>query len=557
MSLLPAFYEVSGKEILTMRLLDAAPPGRPQGSTGDRLDEIGWSDFHQALHGLVHASCCGAGLNGALAARPTTSRPSFATMGHTAWRRSVKAAAPLLPTVSGPIVLPEVTIVEPDRAARPRVDVFIDAGRIEHIVPTGARSAGTATVVEQVRGHFVCPALADMHVHNPPSNVFNLTPLFLLLYLRHGVVRLREAGDVDGTGTPAALTLIESGALPGIDLHYCYWFVQAGAARWSNFIPFDHPSEAEAIVERVAHCGARWIKSYENLDAERVQSLVAAARRAGLGVMGHVPTKLSFEEALLPDTQHYFGIPSPHDLRGDHIVNRIVDWQGVTPARISETVDLCLRNGLAMTPTLSSGSNLLRLEHYERERRADDARLLPDFYADIVWHPVHGLPVFRGLRAEDFRQGREAAKRKLDLTQALWRAGVALRLGTDVQQPFAVPGASLHREMSAFEEAGVPRAQVWKLASLEAATALGVEDSGSIEEGKRADILASATSPLEREWSARALSAVSAGGHLMLVKNLDAAIEAELARFKGAIGRLTSRWLAQFALARLARRYVP
>jgi Amidohydrolase family len=210
-----------------------------------------------------------------------------------------------------------------------------------------------------------------------------------------------------------------------------------------------------------------------------------------------------------------------------------------------------------MTPTLSSGINLLRLEQYEAERQAPDVKMLPGFYGDVIWHPVHGLPIFRNMGAADFRNGREAVKRKLELTNTLWRAGVSLRLGTDVQQPFAVPGVSLHREMSAFEEAGVPRAEVWKLASLDAARALGLDNSGKFEPGMRADVVISRTSPLEAAWTPKQISAVVAGGNLMRASDLDASIDKELGRFKGAVSRLTSRWLAQFAIARLARRYVP
>ena len=115
----------------------------------------------------------------------------------------------------------------------------------------------------------------------------------------------------------------------------------------------------------------------------------------------------------------------------------------------------------------------------------------------------------------------------------------------------------MHREMSAFEDAGVPRVEVWKLASLNAAHTLGVEDSGSIKPRMRADLLASRISPFEAPWTAQQISAVVAGGKLMRASDLDASIERELGRFKGTVSRLTSRWLAQFAVARLARRYVP
>jgi hypothetical protein len=330
---------------------------RPEPAHRD-LEEISWPDYRDSLLTMVHTSCCGAGSGGGFTATPVPDSPRFAKLGYAAWRGSVRPATPILPVESGPLVLPGVTIVEPQQAIRPNVDLFIANGRIERITPAGAVAAGPEVVVEEVRGHFVCPALADLHIHNPPSNAFNLTPLFLLLYLRHGIVRVREAGDVDGTGTPAALALIESGALPGIDMHYCYLFVQTGQARWPNSAHFDHPEQAKAIVRSLRRLGARWVKSYENLDVARVRALVTAAQRAGLGVMGHVPVKLTFEQALLPDTQHYFGIPSPQDLRGHHIINRIVDWQRVTPARIAEAVELwpAQRSGNDAHPVLGDKS---------------------------------------------------------------------------------------------------------------------------------------------------------------------------------------------------------
>lgn len=516
-----------------------------------------WFEFLQALHGLVHASCCGSGTGGAWAVRWAAKESRFATIGYAAWRESINPAQPLLPVRSGAYLLPDVTIVEPGLAPRAKVDLFVSKGRISKIVPNGSAPSDGAATVEALRGHVVCPALTDMHIHNPPSNLLNLTPLFLYLHLRHGIVRMREAGDVDGTGTPAALQLIESGALPGLDMHYCYAFVTTERARWKNSLHLDDPGQAEHVVQKLQHTGARWIKAYENLDQASLRALIDAATRAGLGVMGHVPVKLSFEEALIPDGQHFFGVPHPGDLRRGHVLNRIVDWQGVTRSRITETVTFCLRHGLAMTPTLSSSLALMRMRDYERERQAADVRMLPDLFGDIAWHPQHGLPIFRNMTEEDFRRGGEAIKLKLELTHALWSAGVPLRLGTDIGQPFSIPGSALHREISAFETAGVPRDAAWKIASLDAAKVLGRDDSGSLREGMRADFLTSTTSPLKEGWTPKSITAVAPGGNLMMASDLDAAIEREQSSFRGAIARMTSRWLAQFAITSYARRFVP
>jgi hypothetical protein len=81
--------------------------------------------------------------------------------------------------------------------------------------------------------------------------------------------------------------------------------------------------------------------------------------------------------------------------------------------------------------------------------------------------------------------------------------------------------------------------------------------SSGIRTGMRADLLTSDASPLEPGWSTQRLLAVLARGHLMLANDLHAAIERQRARFTGAISGLTSRWLAQFAIARFAKRAMP
>lgn len=44
---------------------------------------------------------------------------------------------------------------------------------------------------------------------------------------------------------------------------------------------------------------------------------------------GHVPTRLAYEDALVPDVQHFFGVPPPASLARDHVIDRAADWQEV------------------------------------------------------------------------------------------------------------------------------------------------------------------------------------------------------------------------------------
>ncbi len=489
-----------------------------------------------------------------MAARQRPPHPLI-SHGYQAWASTVGTSPPLLPWCRGRYVLRAVRLHEPGKALLAPADLLVADGRIAQVGAVGSVAADVPEV-ESLRGHVVAPALADLHVHMPAANALRLTPLFLLLTLRHGVVRVRDAGDPDGTATPAARAAVLSGALPGPDIHYAYSFVGDGAARWGNTLRLACVEDAPAVVATLSRAGARWVKAYENLDGPRIAALVAAAGEAGLQVMGHVPTALRIEEAGIPDPQHGFGVPEPQTLRRDHVLNRAVDWSSVTPRRIEQVVEACVRQDMAYTPTLSTSRNLLRLQRWSAECQAPDMRLLPRMYPEVIWHPKHGLPAFRDITADDFDRARDALDRKLALVATLAAAGVRLRLGTDTQQPFVVPGAALHAEIDAFEAAGIARERSWRLASGDAAATLGIADAGRLQAGQQADLLVSPSSPYQTGWSPAQISATVAGGACLLATDMDAAIAHELARFETLAGDHLSRWLARFALNRTARHFV-
>ena len=77
--------------------------------------------------------------------------------------------------------------------------------------------------------------------------------------------------------------------------------------------------------------------------------------------------------------------------------------------------------------------------------------------------------------------------------RALHQAGIPIVAGTDQ----AIPGYSLHREIEMYVEAGFTPLEAIQSATIQAAKALGVEkESGSIDPGKRGDVLLLDADPL-------------------------------------------------------------
>jgi imidazolonepropionase-like amidohydrolase len=93
----------------------------------------------------------------------------------------------------------------------------------------------------------------------------------------------------------------------------------------------------------------------------------------------------------------------------------------------------------------------------------------------------------------------------------LHQAGVPIVAGTDQ----AVPGYSVDREMELYVKAGFTPMEAIQSATLTSARAMGMEkDSGTVEVGKRADVIIVDGNPLENISDIRKVSAVFAEGRM-------------------------------------------
>ena len=447
---------------------------------------------------------------------------------------------------SGRFDIAGVTVINPARSRDTARTIAVADGAIASISPSAIFPPS------EFAGCFALPGLVDMHVHLPPDNALHLTRGAALHYLLHGVTTVREAGDLDGTAVEAARRLDREGVHPVPRVFSCGPFVGAGKATFRNTVLLPDASDdaADATALRVKATGASFMKFYDGLTESMIRALERACTRHGLKIMGHVPAALAYEEARIAEVQHFFGVPIPSTLERNALANRSCDWQAVDEARMDEIVAVSLKLGIANTPTIVTNRKMLCYRDYEAARGQPELRNIPPFYLDVVWHPERGR--LNNRLAADYleRQVIPAIEKKQRLAKKLFDAGAKLYLGTDVAQPFLVPGKSLQEELALFADAGIGLEQVWQLATQGAGERLGVDGLGLLRAGAPADILLFRHDPTKSLDHLSSLEAVVTAGRLYRVSDLRRAIEASRAYFASPLIKTLARRGAERALAR-------
>jgi hypothetical protein len=199
----------------------------------------------------------------------------------------------------------------------------------------------------------------------------------------------------------------------------------------------------------------------------------------------------------------------------------------VDGVRLDAVVQASVDKKIGHTPTLVVFQGILRAREPTRE-----APLMPRLYPELVWDPERGISSYRNAPHGDLARLRDSLALKLELVRRLYLADVDLYVGTDVPQPFVVPGASVQREMHLFVEAGIPAAAVMDIATVAAGKRLGVPGLGELVSGSPADLLVLDRDPAQDITALDTLRAVVSGGHLLEVGVLRAAVNRQLRHYR-------------------------
>lgn len=465
-----------------------------------------------------------------------------------AWRALTPPAPLALPPRGA--VLEGVTVVNPGAGRAQHRTVKIEGATIAAIDATPANPAAPYV------GYTVLPGLVDMHVHFPPPTGLGQTELFAFLFLAHGVTTVRDAGDVDGTATAPARDGVREGRFPGPRVFACGPFVDGPNPLWPNSRVVTNAAEARAAVAKIAADGYDCVKAYDRLSADALAGLKEEAAKHGLPVIGHVPWAVAYLDARYDDVQHLTGIGAiPGDTRPFPARLDVTK----TDEEIDELVRRTALLGIAHTPTLVTMERIRSTRDYAAARATAGALLVPRLYRDAVWSPS-GSRLLGSLTAADYDLLDRASERSRRLVGKLHRAGAELHTGSDVLNPFVVPGESLWRELALFVESGLTPEEAWAAGTRTSGGFLGrrkLPSLGTISPGAPADLLVFREDPTRDLAALETLVAVVADGRLYTRQMLDDQLAVYRAYADGWLFDRISVAVTQRLLARLAASTAP
>jgi len=365
-------------------------------------------------------------------------------------------------------VTPNTTIV-----VRGNVVDAIVTGDNPFTMPPGA------TVIDAA-GKTVIPGLWDMHVHLGPADG--------MLDIANGVTTVRDlANDIDylnglrrkfDDGTAIGPHVLMAGFMDG-----------PGPFAGPTKVLVSTPEEAVKWVEKYKSLGYEQIKIYSSVKPELVPVIAKRAHELGLRVSGHIPAFMLAEDAVnagYDEIQHANFLllqfwPDVKDTRTPARFTTVAERAAALDLESPEArafIDFLKQHHTVSDPTVSvfEGMFVGRKGEISPMYAAVADRLPPQVRRATL---TGGLPVPEG---KD-QQYRDAFGKMLELVGVMYREGITIVAGTD-----DLPGFTLHRELENYVRAGIPPAEVLRIATLGAATVMHHEkETGSVAVGKIAD----------------------------------------------------------------------
>lgn len=390
----------------------------------------------------------------------------------------------------------------------PKQMVWIKEGKIEKIAPSNKKQIPKNYQIINGKNKYLLPSFTDMHQHfvsddRMPEEYLKHEAIIPLTY---GVLRARVP-----IGTPHLLKTrkaIEKGTLLGQSL-----YIASPQLAGGNFTPvfsgrvLKTVEEAHQAVEDYHQEGYDFLKITFALNRDVYLAVVEKAKELDMMVTGHIPRRVGLEVALesghqIDHLDQYLEAILSEDSPNSISVSsfglyRKPYWETlnfIDSTKLQKMVDKTCASDSWNIPTqrffISSfglgrpEQEVLQSPEYEllsEEVKGELLRVRKNYWADPP--------------PEELRQKFVATRRQL-IRDIYHQCGKILA-GSDSPEWMLLYGKSLHRELESLVQAGLTPFQALETATVRPAQFFKDDSFGTIELGKKADLVLLGKNPLE------------------------------------------------------------
>ena len=380
-------------------------------------------------------------------------------------------------------------------------------------------------------GKFLIPGLWDLHVHLTNTDDEYLKEKMPSLFLSFGVTSVRDTGGAIEKMLPAVKKMRAKGSIaPRVFISGP--LLDGNTIVYERAVKNSDPKTARQSVELLESQGVDFIKIYELVSPDVFYALVKTAREHKLPIAAHVPLSMRARVA------------GKHVDSMEHLRNIELDCAKNNEDLLTERRALLKNeNGLSGFALRTMIHNLLRLpaiENYSPTECAKTLEAISDTLqvptlrlnsglVDLAYNRSDWAEAFSKLPAQTQKNwqkhiddeivlsylNQKFAEWSLFLVGLMKEKQIPIGAGTDTPLALAIPGYSLHAELEMLVRAGLTPLEAIAAATIAPARYFSLlEELGSIDVGKRADMVLLDRNPMNNISNTKSISHVISRGRI-------------------------------------------